>query len=452
MSLLTTEHHRNQEAEDAILGAMLFQPENIAKISEGLRESEFYHAGNRCIFRHLLVASAEGVNIELQTFAARLSQAGDLEKVGGAANIFHLHNLFISHSAALQCRTLVKEAWLRREASRIMMDAISEGQTRPDVQGWLADTAEAIQSIGADSDHHGGHRNMRELVGAAIERYEEASKSHGKLRGISTGFLLLDQFTGGYCPGHLWVLGGGTSDGKSAAVEQSILAVGSANVPCAIYTLEMSADENVDRFFGQDAQIPSESFMRGTFTHEEGRAFSKSAMRLMELPIHIRDVSGIKKTELLADMRLLWRIHKIKVFAIDYGQLIASEGKHFSREREVADLSASMKAFAKETKSTVIFVSALNEEGKLRESRALGYDADKVCRVRVPFKEGSETELDDTQRVFHIDKNRGGQRFKKIAYDFDGSTFRFLNEREMVKPKTEDKKTTFRKTRNYHPD
>lgn len=422
--------HRDESAEQAILCALLNRPQHVATLSNGLPQEHFYHPGNRLLFAHLIAMAAEGSDISLPTLTKRLMQAGDLDKIGGSAEIVHLmtHQSTPIDPVVTQCKASLKDAWLSRSAMTLMNEAIAEGQAAGcvDPAAWIMATAEKLQALGQEALPR--HRSMKELVVAAVERYEEASRRHGQLQGVSTGFDMLDAMTGGLVAGHLWVIGGGTSDGKSAYVQQIMLAAGIAGAPVAIYTLEMSDDENVDRFFAQHACISSESFLKGTFTNEDARAFSRASNVLSNLPIHIRDVSGIKKTELLADMRMLWRIYNIKVFAIDYGQLIGSEGKQFSREREVADFSASLKAFAKQTKSTVIFVSQLNEDGLLRESRAIGFDADKAMRLRVPVS--NEGIADDSRRYLHLDKNRGGKRYQKIEYDFDGATFRFINERK----------------------
>lgn len=446
MSFPIASPHRNPEAEETLLCAILNNPQHIASYTQGMAPDVFYHVANRLLYSHLVAMGAEGVGISLPSITQRLSASSDLDKVGGASHLVHLLNVgSIPSPAGIQdCRTILKTAAMARMAQGVLQEALArsmaEGMANP--LEWIMETAERLQGIGSEGTT-AKHRSMKELVMAAIERYEDAAQRNGKLAGHSTGFAVLDAMTGGFCPGHLWVVGGGSSDGKSAFVQQMMLALGVFGVPCAIYTLEMSDDENVDRFFCQHGNISSASFMRGTFTNEESRAFSNSSKTLVGLNIQIRDVSGIKKTDLIADMRLIWRIHGTKVFAIDYGQLIASEGKHFSREREVADISASLKAFAKHTKSTVIFVSQLNEEGKLRESRAIGFDADKAMRIRVPATSEDDETPDDSRRVLHIDKNRGGMRFKKIEYDFHGETFRFLNERlieQDEKPSTKTRK------------
>lgn len=430
----------SQDAEDAILGCLLNQPDLAGLIAQDMPKEAFHHPGSRLLYGELLAFAASGKPFDLVTASQHLIDAGLMERVGGPSEIARLYGQTSTTGMIAYYKGILRDKWLLRSGIEILIKTVQEGYVcQENPSGWLMEAAEKLQAIGQQAQTP--HRSMKELVMSAVDRYEEAGKLGGKLAGITTGFPILDRYTGGFRAGHFWVIGGGTSDGKSAYVEQMILAAATTGAPCGLYTLEMSDEENVDRFFGQHSRIGSGQFMRGTFSLADFKSLSVSALALQRLPIHIRDVSGIGQSALLADMRLLSRMHGIKLFAIDYGQLVTADGKDHSREREVANLSASLKAIAKQTKSTVIFVSQLNDEGKLRESRAIGFDADKAARLRVPELDNGQP--DDLRRILHLDKNRGGERYKKIEYDFDGATFSFLNERELKeKPESKSKSRT----------
>ncbi len=418
------------DAEEALLSCILNNPENVGMIAQDLHKEAFFHPIHQQIYGEMLVFAASGRPFDLVSFSQHLIDRQLLDRVGGPSEISRLYGATTTPEMVPYYKGILRDKWLARSGITTMMEAVSEGYNAENPGAWLMAAAEKLQSIGQSAMTK--HRSMKDLVNSAIDRYQEASQLNGKLAGITTGFDILDSFTGGFRAGHLWVIGGGTSDGKSAYVEQMILAAAQAGAPCGLYTLEMSDDENMDRFFGQHSRICSEDFMRGTFSPNDFKTLHAAGKELKTMPIHIRDVSGISQVALLADMRLLSRLHGIKLFVIDYGQLVNPEGKEQNREREVAKLSSSLKALAKQTASTVIFVSQLNEDGKLRESRAIGFDADKAARIRVPELEDGR--LDDKRRILHLDKNRGGERFKKIEYDFDGPTFSFLNERFLTEP------------------
>jgi len=440
----------NSEAERGIISCMLQWPDRIPQFAELVGPEMFASPINRLLHGHLCAMSANGQGIDLVTFNNRLAKSGDLDKVGGPGATAELLADVLTWAHVDQYASIVRSLWLTRSGVETLTNAIADGQSRPeDPAAWIMSVAENLQNIG--QRHSGKSRSMKELVDSAFERYEENIRQKGQLRGISTGFPILDSFTGGFQPGHFWVIAGGTSDGKSAFVEQMILAVARQGAHVALHTLEMSDDETIDRFFCQHTQVSSDSFLRGTFTREDQRALSQGMLELQALPIHIRDVSGIKHAALLADMRLLWRLHGVKLFVVDYGQLIQADARAHSREREIAEQSASLKAFAKQTKTTVIFISQLNDEGKLRESRSPGFDADKAMRLRVPrVDDDADGEFDDTRRFLHLDKNRGGQRYRKLEYRWHGPTFTFSGERDVTTSEKPKPPTKTRNTRSYN--
>jgi len=146
--------------------------------------------------------------------------------------------------------------------------------------------------------------------------------------------------------------------------------------------------------------------------------------------MYVRDVSGMKLGAMLSDMRLLKRRFGIEVFIIDYGQLVRPDSKGHTRESEVAIMSSSLKGAAKTLDATVILLSQLNDDGKLRESRSLGFDADIVLTLSVPESEETEGEKDETRRMLFFGKNRDGARGITISYRFNGPTFTFTEEVE----------------------
>jgi replicative DNA helicase len=250
------------------------------------------------------------------------------------------------------------------------------------------------------------------------------------------GFPSLDRQTGGMMPGEVIVIAGGISDAKSAFSENLSHAAVVRGRPTAIYTFEMSDDKLTDRFICIDAQIPNTSTKRGLLTQEESRKLAQATTRLMKYPLYIRDVSGMKLSALLGDMRTLKRRYKIEVFVIDYTQLIEPDKKGHTRESEVAEFSRKLKAASKNLGATVILLSQLNDQGKLRESRAIGADGDIVLTLSVPDKPEDEwenpevPEKDETRRDLRISKNRDGIRGSTIKFHFHGATFTFTEQAE----------------------
>ncbi len=421
---------RSDEAERGMLSCLMAESQGIVDDARmTIPEDCFFHVGNRLIYTEMLAAHAKGVPLDPQSFSPFLIDRGHLDKIGGPGMLFDLHGFFPTPAHYPYYRGIL----LQKHKLRRIITTCTEGiQTAfetgdGDANECLAQIA--TRFIELEQEGAQKFRSMGELVQAALARYEEAARRGGQLPGISTGHDQLDAATGGLMKSDVWIVAGGTSDGKSAFVEGLGHAAIKANHPTALYTFEMSDDKTTDRYFCIDSQVSNNKFKRGLFSNEDSCKLRRCAERLTSYPLHVRDVSGMKLAALLADMRLLKRRHGVEVFIVDYGQLVRPDKKGHTRESEVAEMSSSLKAAAKSLKATVIVLSQLNDDGKLRESRAPSMDADIVLTISVPEKPDEATdEKDETRRILYVGKNRDGVRGQTINFRFDGPTFTFTEE------------------------
>lgn len=423
---------RSDYAEEGVISCLLNQPQTLDFALGKLPEECFYHVGNRLLFTEILALhTSDRRSVTPVTLAQWLLDRQTMDRIGGPAIIAERFNYNPTPESYRNYTGILRGKLKLRQIINACTATIE------DVYSNLDEPDECLASLSTrvmELESQGGQkfRLMPELVQAALDRYQEAAALGGQLPGIPTGYNRLDMQTGGMMPCDMWVIAGGTSDGKSAFAETLVHEAVMRDHPCAIYTFEMSDDKTTDRLFAIDAEIDNSCFKRGTFKNEDMGKLTRSAQKLRAAPIYIRDVSGMKLGALLADMRTLKRQYKVKVFMIDYGQLIRPDSKGHNREAEVAVMSGAMKAAAKSLKATIILLSQLNDDGKLRESRAIGYDADIVVTLSVPQKtpkkKGEDTQKDETRRVLFFGKNRDGERGKTINYHFHGPTYRFTEE------------------------
>jgi len=426
---------RSDDAERGMLSCLMVdRPEVLEAARMTIPEECFYHVGNRLLYTEMHAANAAGVPLDPQALSQWLIDRGNIDKIGGPATIAEIYNFTPTPAHFPHFRQIL----LQKLKLRSIIAACTEGiQLAFETgEGDASDCLAQVSTKLIELEQEGAQkfRAMPALVQDALSRYEEAARSGGRLPGISTGHFQLDEQTGGMCPGDLWVIGGGTSDGKSAFAEGIIHAAVKADQPTSLHTFEMSDDKTTDRFFSIDSQVSNSAFRRGTFKQEDMRTLTRTAERLRQYPLYIRDVSGMKLSALLADMRLLKRRHGVKLFVVDYGQLVRPDKKGHTRESEVAEMSGALKGAAKSLHATIIVLSQLNDDGKLRESRAIGMDADTVLTLSVPPKptdkaaKKDEPQKDESRRVLFVGKNRDGERGKTITFRFNGPTYTFTEE------------------------
>lgn len=426
------------EAETGLLESCIQSPdftfgELVAHVEP---ETLIYHPLKRVVLNAMRAMFTAGLPLSASSVSIKLHETGMLDKVGGADFISEIDSATPPTEALIKYHIdrLISYRG-RRDALVVLRKAVEEAQAvnEQTEQTWLQNAAMGM--LDAASKMHGQkkRRSWKELLRNAFDRAEERIKNQGALPGISTGFDRLDMLTGGFQGGQMWCIGGGSSDGKSAFAQQCGFFAAKHHHPTAIFTLEMPDDELADRSLSSAAKIPSDELKRGIGNREGFKNFTE-AIRLAERwPIHILDVSGIRLSELRAEMRLLVASYGVKLIIIDYGQLVQADRREHSREREVALMSMAMKADAKSLNVCVIVLSQLNDDGKLRESRAIGFDSDVVGTLSVP--EDDVGNKDDTRRILFVGKNRNGERNTPIYFHFHGPTFTFSETDPPERPK-----------------
>jgi replicative DNA helicase len=323
---------------------------------------------------------------------------------------YHLGN--VRQSATLR-RTLKAH----QEARAKIEEAITHGTT--DAAALVASIREELDAAGKLPGKRLDRLTSAQAMEIALDTIEARAARPGEIPGLTTGFALLDSFTYGLQPGHLWVIAGGPSDGKSTVMQNILEGAVNTGAKCAVYQLEMPIEEQALRFLSSDSGVNSGSLLTGTMTYEEQQALSASFKRLQKVGLDYINVDGANADDILADIEQ----GDYAVVMVDYLQLLdVTMAKGENREQAISNVARKLKNLAKRKAVTILTGSQLNDDGQLRESRAIGQHADKVLYVS---KVESNGEADETRRSLDIKKNRGGPRGKRIQLRFAGASYRF---------------------------
>lgn len=416
----------SKDAEETILSAILFWPLMAPSIFAQVPDEHFYDQSNLTLYKTLRAMQDEDVPLELPALTERLQRTRRLEKVGGPLKLSEIGNHLPVAATLPHYRQQLTETHQQRSLLTLFSKAQDSAANPENVQEWLSEVIQGVLEVAQDKSQK-PMRGWKELTNCALDRYQEMAKQGG-MPGYSTGISKLDDATGGLQMKKLWVIGGGTGDGKSALGEQFILHNAKRGVHCGIYSLEMDEDEMVDRAFAMEG-APPDVFRRGITNKNEVKTLVNIGSYMQNLPITVKDVSGIKIGALLSDIRAMAN-RGVKIFMVDYGQLIESEAGRRSREEEVARVSRSLKNLTKSLDVCIMLLSQLNDDGKLRESRALGMDADVVLTISTPTKkekqDGQWIETrDNAKRILFLGKARKGKRDVPIPCYFHGERYTF---------------------------
>jgi len=253
-----------------------------------------------------------------------------------------------------------------------------------------------------------------------IEDIEKRVQAGSKLPGISTGFPFIDAKTGGMQGGRVWVIAGKPGDGKSVLMQNFLESAVALGKKVRIYPLEMTQQEQAYRLLCSQGNLDNQSVWKGMMTRAEQQAMLAAVKTLSKAQCDIVDVNGATATEILADIEQ----SDCDVAMVDYLQLMEDDGnKKGSREEIIASISRRLKRTAVKCGKVILTASQLNDFGQLRESRAIGQDADYIIYIE-------KVDEDDTKRLLKCIKNRTGERFWEKEMDFLGQYYKFREQAE----------------------
>ena len=389
-----------RELEEAVLGALMLEKDAYSKVSEILKPECFYEKAHEKIYAAIVDLAISQQPVDMLTVTEQLKKRGELEEVGGPFYISELTGKVASSAHIEYHARIIAQKYLARE----LITFTSE------IQGKAFDETIDIEDLMQEAEgklFELSQRNLKKdvvqinsVIQEAIEMLEKAANQKEGLSGLRTGFHDLDKITSGWQNSDLIIIAARPAMGKTAFVLSMAknMAV-NFNIPVALFSLEMSNVQLVNRLIVNVCEIPGDKIKSGQLENYEWEQLDFKIKELYDAPIYVDDTPSLSIFELRTKARRLVREHDVKAIIIDYLQLMNASGMNFgSREQEVSTISRSLKGLAKELNIPIIALSQLNRgvesrqgaEGKrpqladLRESGAIEQDADMVCFIHRP--------------------------------------------------------------------
>lgn len=390
------------EAETAVLGGMFIDREAVTRAIEHINESMFYREANRRLYRAMVRLYERGDVIDVITVSEELKKTGEMESSGGFEYLAALVDA-VPTAANLDyhARIVRDKALLRRlveQASQIIRDVYDQGERNVDE---ILDEAESRIFQVAESHKREGFVWIKEILWSTFENIEKLQESDSGITGVPSGFPDLDRMTTGLQKGDLIIVAARPSMGKTSWVMNVAATAAIAhNIPVAIFSLEMAAEQLVQRLLCAEGRIDSQRLRRGKLSQEEHQRLAASAGHLNTAPIWIDDQPGCNVLEIRAKARRLQTELRsdgkdLGLIIIDYMQLMSGAGRSESRVQEVSQISRGLKALARELEIPVIALSQLSRGPEartdkrpmlsdLRDSGSIEQDADLVMFLYRP--------------------------------------------------------------------
>lgn len=421
----------DSEAEKAVLGAVFLDPEAIIEASDILQPEDFYERSNRLVFQAMINLFDQKVAIDVLTLQDELNKNNQLEDIGGLGYISQLAVATPTAVHVTYYAKIVKRKSLLRNlittSQKIIQHAIQDSD---DVTDILDDAESSIMNV-SQENATGGFRSIHEVLNETVENINNIPDDGNTVTGLPTGFSELDKMTTGFHNDELVIVAARPGVGKTAFALNVAQFVGlHTDKTVAMFSLEMSADQLVQRMLASEGLIDSQHLRTGQLTEEEWRKLVVSAGSLDRTSIYIDDTPGIKMSEIRAQSRRLAKEkNNLGLIVIDYLQLIEGPRSE-SRQQEVSAISRQLKKLSKELHIPVIALSQLSRSveqrqdkrpilSDIRESGSIEQDADIVAFLyrddyyREEEDDDSseiEAEQDNGEIEVIIEKNRSGSR------------------------------------------
>ncbi len=388
------------ELEEAVLGALMLEKDALSAVADILKPESFYKEAHQAIFRAIINLFAESEPIDLLTVTARLRATGELVLAGGPGYITELTTKIHSAANIEAHARIISQAAIKRELIKVSSDILRDAfEDTTDVFQLLDRTEQALFKV-SEANIRKNYVDMRSLMNITINELEARKNQPDGLTGVPSGFTALDHLTSGWQPSELIILAARPGMGKTAFVLSTMRnAAVDYKKGVAIFSLEMSAVQLMNRLISAEAEIEGEKIKKGSLAPHEWQQLHSRINNLANAPIFIDDTPALSVLELRAKCRRLKAQHDIQMVIVDYLQLMTADtgGKGGgNREQEIAIISRSLKGLAKELNVPVIALSQLSRAvetrggekkpqlSDLRESGSIEQDADMVIFLYRP--------------------------------------------------------------------
>ena len=411
---------RNIEAEEALLGSLLIDPDVISHVANVVAPEDFYLARHGEIYDVIRTLFDHGDPVDFVTVIEELERRDKLEEVGGRIYITSLVNAVPTAINAFQYAQIVQEKATLRQlisaAGDIARKAYDDSQDVGDVVNEAEKLIFAISERRLEQDLVA----ITDVVPRVVEDIKELHKRRGEVLGVPSGFHLLDTMLGGFQKSDLIILAARPGMGKtSLALNIALNAAKTHGSQIAIFSLEMSREQLVQRLLSQEAHLDSQHLRLGKLFHEDDWArLEQAAETLRTCRIYIDDTAALSPFELRTKARRLYAEHGLDMIIVDYMQLMHGGRRSENRVQEISFISRTMKQLARELKVPVLALSQLSRQvenrsdkhpqlSDLRESGSIEQDADLVIFIYREGKYDKESERSHIAEII-VAKHRNG--------------------------------------------
>ncbi|HEU6040880.1 TPA: replicative DNA helicase [Streptococcus pneumoniae] len=410
-------------AEQSVLGAVFIAPDTIISLADELIPDDFYKPANKIVFKTMLSLFKKGEPIDATTMVSALTNQGQIKEIGGINYVVELVNSTPTSKNVEHYAKLVKEkSTLRRVIADLSESLSSAYQGDVSIGDIIAKTEKSMLDI-SNQNAGTGFRNVADILDTHMQIVETRSQTDGFVTGLSTGFVGLDKITTGLHEGNLIILAARPAMGKTALALNIAKHVATMErKPAVIFSLEMGAEELIERMVASEGMIPGYHLKTGNLSTDEWKRLVQAQSNLYDTPIFVDDTAGIRISEIRPKARKLSQeMGGLGIIIIDYLQLITGS-KGENRQQVVSEISRELKILAKDLRVPVIALSQLSRSveqrqdkrpmlSDLRESGSIEQDADIVAflyRDAYYQKEHADSQEANNVTELILEKNRHG--------------------------------------------
>lgn len=410
-------------AEQSVLGAVFIAPDTIISLADELTPDDFYKPANKIVFKTMLSLLEKGEPIDATTMISALTNQGDISNIGGMTYVVELVNSTPTSKNVEHYAKLVKEkATLRKVIAELSESLSNAYQGDISINEIIEKTEKSILDI-SNQNVGNGFRNVADILDTHMQIVETRSQTDGFVTGLSTGFVGLDKITTGLHEGNLIILAARPAMGKTALALNIAKHVATMErKPAVIFSLEMGAEELIERMVASEGMIPGYHLKTGNLSTDEWKRLVHAQSNLYDVPIFVDDTAGIRISEIRSKARKLSQeMGGLGIIIIDYLQLITGS-KRENRQQIVSEISRELKILAKDLRVPVIALSQLSRSveqrqdkrpmlSDLRESGSIEQDADIVAflyRDAYYQKEQADSQEANNVTELILEKNRHG--------------------------------------------
>ncbi|GHV91492.1 replicative DNA helicase [Spirochaetia bacterium] len=377
----------DDEAERAVLGAMLMDADAIGAAMQYLRAGDFYSNANNRVFEAILGVYDKSVKADILTVTGELRQSGKLDEAGGSAYVSSLTSV-VPSSANIEYYAKTVQSYALRRALLRVSGEISAKIFNESMESRmiLEETQQRIFEL-SDNRQAFSYQSVKALLPGAIQIIENQFKTKKEYTGIPSGYDDLDKLTSGFQPSEFIIIGARPSIGKTAlALSMAANITIKKKIPAAFFTLEMPAMALVQRLISMETRIGSELLRTGFIKTSDFPAILAAAGDINEAPLFIMDMPNMKLLDLRAQARRIRSRENVGIIFIDYLGLISSENSHMPRYEQMSEISRSLKSLARELNIPIVVLCQLVREAEkerpnlssIRDTGSIEQDADVV--------------------------------------------------------------------------